>query len=327
MLVSNNSYLVTGAAGFIGSNLVEALLERGDSVVGVDCFTEYYDPQTKRNNLRSARDHPEFRLLEKDLLQVNFERVLSGVDGVFHQAAQAGVRASWGEQFQDYVNCNIRSTQCLLESIKQYTPDLPMVMASSSSVYGIPDELPMEEEMHVQPFSPYGVTKLAAEHLSVLYAHNFDLRTANLRYFTVFGPRQRPDMAFTRFLTWGINEHPITVFGDGSQTRDFTFVDDIVQANLDVIESLEPGAVYNVGGGNRASLMDVFDLLDDLVDPDLKLEYESSVSGDVPHTDADVDRIEREVGWSAETSLEEGLREQYHWIKDRPDVQEAVLSP
>ncbi len=321
---TNRRFLVTGAAGFIGSHLVEALLEKGAGVLGVDCFTDYYDPALNRENLSGVRGEPGFELRRENLLETPLEEVLPGVDGVFHQAAQAGVRSSWGEEFQEYLTQNIHATQHLLEAMKQHAPRTPTVLASSSSVYGAPEELPMTEKSRTRPFSPYGVTKLAAEHLGMLYHRNFDLPLVALRYFTVYGPRQRPDMAFTRFFTWIYRDQPITVYGDGEQTRDFTYVSDIVSANLSAYASDVRGRVMNVGGGQNASVNDILERMETITGRGVRRESAPSQAGDVPHTEADTRAIREELDWTPEVSLREGLGRQWEWICRTPLVREVV---
>jgi len=321
---SNKRFIVTGAAGFIGSHLCQVLLENDNQVVGVDCFTDYYNPDIKKRNIREFVDDDRFELISKNLLDLDYGRLLPTVDGIFHQAAQAGVRSSWGQEFDEYIDQNIRSTQRLLEAIKEYDPELPCIMASSSSIYGIPRELPMRVGMAPQPYSPYGVTKLASEHLGMLYHENFGLRTAALRYFTVFGPRQRPDMAFTRFLGWIHEDISITIFGDGSQSRDFTYVLDVVEANLEVLRREKFGDVYNVGGGQRATLNEVIQTMEEVIGKPVNREYGEKQVGDVPHTDADTSRIRNQTNWSPEFSLEQGLELQWEWIRQNELVLETI---
>lgn len=327
MKVDGKQFLVTGAAGFIGSHLCEDLLERGASVVGVDCLTDYYSPEIKRQNLNDFREFPDFQFVEEDIVDLELEPVLADVDAVFHMAAQAGVRSSWGREFDEYVDQNIRATQRLLEAMKNHTPECPMVLASSSSVYGVPDSLPMDETMRPVPYSPYGVTKLATENLGMLYHQNFDLPVVAQRFFTVFGPRQRPDMAFSRFLTWVYRGEPITVYGDGSQTRDFSFVRDVTAALIEALEKEAFGEVYNVGGGNRVSVSDTLRTIGEVSGREVKTVEEPVPEGDVPHTDADTSKIREDLGWTPEVPLEEGLRRQWEWIRESPVVREAIPAP
>ena len=222
--------LVTGAAGFIGSTLSARLLADGWDVTGIDALTPYYDPALKRANLE--RLGGAFTFVQEDLRTADLDALLDGVDVVFHEAGQPGVRASWGDEFGIYLDANVAATQALLEAAKRAPGLQRLVYASSSSVYGDAARFPVLEVDLPQPVSPYGVTKLAAEHLCSLYASNFGVPTVSLRYFTVFGPRQRPDMAFTRFLTAVRDDRPITLYGTGEQIRDFTYVDDVVEANV-----------------------------------------------------------------------------------------------
>ena len=246
--------IVTGAAGFIGSNLVEALLAQGHQVVGVDRFTDYYDTRVKHRNLASVLRRPGFKLIQDDIRNLDWASLLEDVDIVYHQAAQAGVRASWGDGFQAYTDLNVNSTQVLLEAAKDANLSR-FVYASSSSVYGDAIAYPTSENTLPQPVSPYGVTKLAAEHLCRLYHVNYGVPTVSLRYFTVYGPRQRPDMAFHKFLKAALDDEPISVYGDGQQTRDFTFIKDAVAANLAAATVTGAiGEVFNIGGEAVASV-------------------------------------------------------------------------
>lgn len=303
--------LVTGVAGFIGSHLAEALLAGGSEVVGIDCLTDYYDPRLKEANLAGLRAHPRFRFVRADLNEVDLEPVAAGVDTVFHQAAQAGVRASWGREFTTYTRQNVDATQRLLEFWKG-RPLRRFVYASSSSVYGETDELPMREDAPVRPHSPYGVTKLAGELLARLYHRNFGVPTVSLRYFTVYGPRQRPDMGFRRFIGWLLEGQPVVIYGDGRQTRDFTFIDDAVEANLAAAERGVAGAVYNIGGGSRVTVREVLDLLTRLVGRG-EVRYETRQHGDVTHTYADTSRARADLGFAPRVGLAEGLERQVAW--------------
>jgi UDP-glucose 4-epimerase len=303
--------LVTGAAGFIGSHLAEALLARGDSVVGIDCLTDYYDPRLKEANLAALGRHPGFRFVKADLNEVDLSAVAGDVDLVFHQAAQAGVRASWGREFTTYTRQNIDATQRLLEFFRE-RPLERFVYASSSSVYGETAELPMREDAATQPHSPYGVTKLAGEHLVRLYHRNFGVPTVSLRYFTVYGPRQRPDMAFRRFIGALLAGDPVTVYGDGRQTRDFTFITDAVAANLAAAVRGAPGGVYNIGGGARVTVRECLDLLVGLVGRG-EARYEARQHGDVTHTYADTSRARAELDFTPRVPLAAGLARQVEW--------------
>lgn len=300
--------LVTGVAGFIGSTLAERLVSDGHEVVGVDCFTDYYARSVKEANLETLRSSSRFELREQDLSVADIDGLLGGVEVVFHQAAQAGVRASWGVTFESYTRHNILATQRLLEAVKGASVRR-LVYASSSSVYGDTLDLPMRETSRPRPFSPYGVSKLAAEHLSELYRHNFGVSTVSLRYFTVYGPRQRPDMGFHKFIACMLRGAPLPVFGDGRQTRDFTFIDDIVEANLLALNEGASG-VYNVGGGSRVTLNEVLQTLSEIVGVPLSIDHVDPQAGDVRHTEADTTRAQTELGYAPRVGLREGLTRQ-----------------
>lgn len=308
--------LVTGAAGFIGSQLGERLLAEGRDVVGIDCLTNYYDPARKRRNLRAALASPRYRFVEEDLVHADLDRLLDGCGLVFHQAAQAGVRASWGAEFDIYLHCNLAATQRLLESIKASGRAIKLVYASSSSVYGAATDLPMRETSLPRPFSPYGVTKLAAEQLIDLYRLNYGLRATALRYFTVYGPRQRPDMAFSKFIAAGLTGAPLGIYGDGAQTRDFTFIGDILEANLRAAAYDGPEYVFNAGGGSRVTLREALTILEGALGRPLNLDFRSKQKGDVPDTLAGTERIERELGFKPRVPLAEGLAAQVAWTRE-----------
>ena len=310
--------IVTGVAGFVGSTLAQSLLRRGESVVGVDCLTDYYDARIKERNLAPLLDHERFTMVRRPIMDVDWAPLLEGGPTVYHQAAQAGVRASWGRSFRVYTEWNVDSTQHLLEAMKG--TGARMVYASSSSVYGETALLPMREEHRPQPMSPYGVTKLAAEHLCVLYWRNFGVHTVSLRYFTVYGPRQRPDMAFHRFIRAGLRDEPITLYGDGDQTRDFTFIDDIVQANLDAAERGRPGGVYNIGGGSRITINQVLDLIGATLGRPLRVERLERQHGDVTHTYADTSRAQADLGFRPVVSLAEGIARQADWMRENLEL-------
>ena len=310
--------LVTGAAGFIGSHLTERLLQRGWTVRGVDAFLDYYSRSVKEKNIEGALDHPAFTFLEADLVEADCGRLLEGVDVVFHLAAQAGVRASWGEDFHLYTANNIDATQRLLEAAALSPHPLKaFIVASSSSVYGDAETLPMREDGPTRPISPYGVTKLACEALCYLYEKSYGVPTVALRYFTVFGPRQRPDMAFHRFIRAMLDGAPIHIFGDGEQTRDFTYVTDAVEATLAAAERGRPGMVYNVGGGARVTINDTIEMLARASGVTPTLQYEAVELGDMRHTVADTTRAREELGWKPTFELEEGLAHQVSWLKGR----------
>ena len=305
--------LITGAAGFIGSSLGERLLKEGKKVRGIDCLTDYYSRDQKQANLSVLFGYPGFELIEKDLNQVNMKDLLQGVDLVYHLAAQPGVRASW-DQFDTYVKHNIMATSRLLASMEHICPGVPLVYASSSSVYGNTKEIPFRETQRCMPFSPYGVTKLAAENLVSLYSTNYGLRTVSLRYFTVFGPRQRPDMAFHKFLLSVLRDTSVPLYGDGRQTRDFTFISDVVEACVRSPEA-PSGAIINVGGGSRCSLKELLeDMLPRVTQRKIRIEAISPQSGDVSHTLADLEQAEKYLGYEPKVGLYEGLKEEWDWI-------------
>jgi nucleoside-diphosphate-sugar epimerase len=306
--------VVTGAAGFIGSHLTESLLAAGHEVTGVDAFTDYYARSAKERNLEKSRDHRAFRLVEGRLQDLDLRPVLEGVGQVFHLAAQAGVRASWGREFAHYTDHNVLATQRLLEAARS-TGGPRVVYASSSSVYGDAPALPLREDARCEPVSPYGVSKLAAEHLGVLYHRNFGLPVVSLRYFTVYGPRQRPDMAFHRFLRAARDGEPIHVFGDGQQTRDFTFVSDIVAATRAAADSGRPGSVYNVGGGERVVLNDVLRQIEDVTGRRLTVVRDEVQKGDMRDTFADTTAARRDLGFRSTVSLAQGLEREWEWIR------------
>jgi nucleoside-diphosphate-sugar epimerase len=305
--------VVTGAAGFIGSHLVESLLADGHEVVGVDAFVDYYAREIKERNLTRAREHAGFSLIEGEVQALDLRGVLDGAGQVYHLAAQAGVRASWGRHFQVYTEHNVLGTQRVLEAaVNAGVPRL--VYASSSSVYGDTEALPLREDSPCRPVSPYGVTKLAAENLALLYERNHGLATVSLRYFTAYGPRQRPDMAFHRFLKATRDGQVVHVFGDGLQTRDFTYVADIVAATRRAAESGLPGGVYNVGGGERISILEVLDLVRQVTGREVRVQREEAQKGDMKHTFADTRAAVRDLGFQSSISLAEGLAREWRWI-------------
>ena len=305
--------LVTGAAGFIGSTLAERLLADGHTVTGVDCFTDYYDVALKRRNLETALKHPHYRLLELDLGAADLA-ALPDVDVVFHQAAQAGVRASWGREFTSYVHHNVLATQRLLERYRGVTLER-FVYASSSSVYGDAERYPTDEALLPRPFSPYGVTKLAGEHLVLLYGRNFGLPVAALRYFTVYGPRQRPDMAFHRFCKALLRGEEILVYGDGKQSRDFTFIDDAIEANVRAWQRSAPQGVYNVGGGSQVEVLEASAILEGALGGKAKLRFEERPPGDPLRTRADAARLQADLGDATRVGIADGLAAEAVWAR------------
>ncbi|QII08116.1 NAD-dependent epimerase/dehydratase family protein [Rhodococcoides fascians A25f] len=307
--------LVTGVAGFIGSALARRLIALGHDVRGIDSLTDYYSVDQKKSNIESiGLDKFEFHNL--DLNTADLKSLLSKVDVVFHQAGQPGVRKSWGSDFDSYIYSNIAATQKLLEAANAIDQKIKIVYASSSSVYGDALSYPTSENDVPRPMSPYGVTKLAAEHLVSLYAQNYGLDTVSLRYFTVYGPGQRPDMAFNRFLDAALNGRPIPIFGNGEQIRDFTYVDDIVAANIAAAEcGTNPGSVFNVAGGTSVSVNETIELLSRITSLDIQKQYSAGVSGDVYRTGGATDAIRNIIGWKPQVTLEEGLHNQYRWAQ------------
>jgi UDP-glucose 4-epimerase len=285
-------------------------------VIGIDCLTDYYDPRLKLSNVALLARDPRFQLVEDDLISTDLDRLLEGVGAVFHQAGQPGVRASWGASFEPYVRHNVLATQALLEAARRQSGLRRFVFASSSSVYGDADELPTRETTLPRPVSPYGVTKLAAEHLCSVYA-KLGVPTVSLRYFTVYGPRQRPDMAFSKFIHALIDGEEIVVNGDGEQTRDFTYVSDIVDANLAAASapgSTVTGRVYNVGGGSRVTVNQMIALLQRVTGRQASIRNQPAPPGEARHTFADTSAARRDFGFAPKHSLEDGLRAEAEWI-------------
>ena len=301
-------YLVTGCAGLIGSHLVDRLLQRGDEVLGVDAFSDYYARERKEANLAAVREHPGFSFTELDLADGALEPLVAGTDGVFHLAAQPGVRGSWGDTFAVYVRDNIFATQRVFEAAAG--AERRVVMASSSSVYGNAEAYPTSEDAVPRPVSPYGVTKLACESLARTYFDTLGLEVVSLRYFTVYGPRQRPDMAFSRIVSALLDGAAFRLFGTGEQSRDFTYVDDAVEATLAAMTAGPGSRVYNVGGGSETTLARVVEICEGLAGRRLDVRREPSATGDVRRTSADTSRLRSELGWRPRTSLEEGLAAQ-----------------
>ena len=309
--------LVTGAAGFIGSTLAERLVKQGAEVVGLDAFTDYYSRADKERNLSWLRTQAGFSLTDGAIADADLPRLLDGVTHVFHLAAQAGVRKSWGRDFRVYTVNNVDATQTLLEACIR-RPIERFVYASTSSVYGDHVPLPMREDALPQPVSPYGVTKLAAEQLGYLYHVNFKVPTVAMRYFTVYGPRQRPDMAFNRFIRAAIKDEPITLYSDGEQTRDFTFVADAVAATIAAGDRGVAGTSYNIGGGSRVSMNHVVKIIEKIAGRPLKIHREDAQKGDMRDTYADTTLAKRDLGFSPKVPLEEGIQAEYRWLASSP---------
>ena len=309
--------LVTGAAGFVASHLISALLDRGASVIGLDCFTDYYPRPLKEANLGVHRGRDGFRFVEARIQDADLAALLDGVTHVFHLAAQAGVRKSWGRDFRIYTENNVDATQQLLEACVG-RPLHRFVYASSSSLYGDAAAIPMREDALPQPVSPYGVTKLAAEQLCYLYCVNHGVPATSVRYFTVYGPRQRPDMAFNRFFQAAIAGQPIVLYGDGEQTRDFTFVTDAVAATIAAGDRGVPGRAYNVGGGSRVTVNHVLAIVERLVGRPVAVRREPVQKGDMRDTYADTSLARADLGFAPAVSLEEGLEAEYRWLANIP---------
>jgi UDP-glucose 4-epimerase len=305
--------LVTGVAGFIGSHLAAALLDRGATVVGVDCFTDYYPRPLKERNLEENKLREGFRFAETAIQNADLPALLDGVTHVFHLAAQAGVRKSWGKDFKTYTTNNVEASQMLLEACVG-RPLTGFVYASSSSVYGDSAAIPMREDALPQPVSPYGVTKLAAEQLCHLYHVNYGVPATAMRYFTVYGPRQRPDMAFNRFIRAALKGEPITLYGDGEQTRDFTFVADAVAATIAAGDRGVPGTAYNIGGGSRVSMNDVLRIIERIAGHPLKVTREDAQKGDMRDTYADTALARKDLGFAPTVTLDEGIQAEYRWL-------------
>jgi UDP-glucose 4-epimerase len=305
--------LVTGAAGFVGSTLCERLVADGAEVIGLDCFADYYPRTMKERNLAGLRVEPRFRFVEARIQDADLGRLLADRTHVFHLAAQAGVRKSWGRDFAVYTASNIDATQILLEACARVRLDR-IVYASSSSVYGDDVPLPMREDALPRPVSPYGVSKLAAEQLCHLYHVNYGIPTVSLRYFTVYGPRQRPDMGFHRFLRATILGEAITIYGDGEQTRDFTFVADAVKATCAAAVRGVPGRVYNIGGGSRVSVNQVLEMIGRVTGRQPVVTIDPVQRGDVRHTFADTSLALADLEFRPTVDLEEGLEAEYAWL-------------
>ncbi|MBV9803208.1 MAG: NAD-dependent epimerase/dehydratase family protein [Solirubrobacterales bacterium] len=302
--------LVTGASGFIGSHLVEECLDRGWRVRALDALIPYYDPAVKRRNAHRLARHPACTYVEEELVEA-LPDILVGVDYVCHLAAQAGVRQSWGHEFDVYTHLNITTLQRLFEAAKS-APLKKIVFASSSSVYGDAEDLPTREDTILRPVSPYGATKAMGEHLAYLYWRSFGLPIVSVRYFTVYGPRQRPDMAFSRAIAAALDGDEFTLYGDGRQTRDFTFVSDAVAGTLAAAERGIPGRAYNLGGGSRVSMREVIEVIDELAGP-LRVRYAERQRGDARDTAADISRAREELGFTPRHNLRAGLRAQLDW--------------
>ena len=303
--------LVTGCAGFLGSHLSERLIDDGREVVGVDCFTDFYPQALKERNLQRLLDEPGFTFRQVDLSEQRLDGLLDGIDAVYHLAAQPGVRGSFGSGFSYYVRHNILATQSLLEEAVR-DPVSSFVYASSSSVYGDALAYPTSEDTDLRPVSPYGMTKMATEEICAVYHRNHGVPAVGLRYFTAYGPRQRPDMAFSRFIARALAGEPLPVNSDGRQIRDFTYVDDIVDATIAALQA-DGGTSYNVGGGNATALIDVIGVLEELLERPLEVQFRPKQRGDARQTCADGSRAGRDLSFVPGTGLAEGIARQLEW--------------
>jgi len=312
--------LVTGVAGFVGSSIADELLSRGVQVVGLDCLTDYYDVAIKRSHLAGLEPREGFEFRRVDLATDELNDHLDGASVIFHQAAKPGVRASWDTGFLDSVTNNVTATQRLLEAARQVGVDR-FVYASSSSVYGQASEIPMREDGPLKPYSPYGVTKLSAEQLCSVYASNFGLPTVSLRYFTVYGPRQRPDMATHRLIQAALNGTVFPLFGASSHVRDFTFIGDIVAANLAAATGdVPPGTIVNVAGGAIVTMDELMAGVEQVTGRTLNIDDQGKKAGDVSHTEADLSRVRALLDWQPQVSLRDGLAAQVEWHQAHADI-------
>ncbi|HEX9455097.1 MAG TPA: NAD-dependent epimerase/dehydratase family protein [Candidatus Binatia bacterium] len=310
--------LVTGVAGFIGSHLAERLLVEGHDVTGIDNFLDNYPRHFKESNLALFANHARFRFVAEDLLRTDLPQLLGGVDVVFHLAGQPGVRSSWGQEFNRYTENNLMATQLLLEAVKGAKIE-KFVYASTSSVYGDTDDLPMREDGLTRPVSPYGATKLAAEHLCYLYCKAYSVPTVALRFFTVYGPRQRPDMFFHILMRKVLRGEEVPLFDDGEQTRDFTFCGDIVEGLVSAASYPGRGDIFNLGGGSRVSVLDAIAVIEKISGRKIKLARYDRQKGDVRHTSARLDHARAQLNYSPRVGLEQGLKAEWDWVSSLSD--------
>ena len=307
--------IITGVAGFIGSSLAEKLLKDNFKVVGIDSFTNYYSLHIKEKNIENCLKNTNFSLIRQDLDSSDLSTIFENAEYIFHLSAQPGVRASWGKEFAMYVKNNISVTQKILESLKNNTTLKKFIFASSSSVYGNQSNIMNEDMSLTKPVSPYGVTKLAAENLVNLYFKNYEIPTISLRYFTVYGPRQRPDMAFSRFFRSIIKDKKLTIFGNGEQTRDFTYVDDVIEATINASTSDSVGEVLNVGGGSIFSLTEIIEFMKEITEKELEINFEKEQKGDVKYTNADISKAKKLINYKPSRDIKYGFTQQYEYVK------------
>lgn len=316
LIMSNDeNVIVTGVAGFIGSHLAEKLLDTNHKVIGIDCFTDYYSKEIKQHNLVNCKKHGDFTLIDGNLLEMDLLPIFKKSKVLIHVAAQSGVRNSWGENFKIYVKNNIIATQRILETAKETQSFDKIVLASSSSVYGNQNGT-MKEELVPKPISPYGVTKLAAENLGMIFSASFKLPIITLRYFSVYGPRQRPDMAFTKFIKTALTSGNTRIFGDGTQMRDFTFISDVVTATISASKSKTHGEIFNIGGGHVNSIRKVFEIIENITCTKIEKKFLPKQEGDVFRTEAGIEKASKILGYNPEISLEVGLRKQIDYMKN-----------
>ena len=318
--------IVTGTAGFIGSTLSEKLLEKNFKVIGIDNFSDYYDIDIKNNNLKQCLVHENFSFINEDILNIDLKPIFNDASYVFHESGQPGVRASWGNSFHNYVHDNILVTQKILEISKSCDSIKKIVIASSSSVYGNQNGKMNEEKSLPQPLSPYGVTKLASENLALLYQKNYNLPISALRYFSVYGPRQRPDMAFCKFFNSILNKKNISVFGDGTQERDFTFIDDIVSATILAAENDCGDSAINIGGGHVISVKDVIKIMEDIVNSEISVSYDEKQLGDVKRTEADISKASKLLNYKPTTDIQTGLEKQFQYMQENLPLYSNLLN-
>lgn len=314
--MKKETILITGVAGFIGSHLAKKFLELNYCVKGIDNLNNYYSPEIKKNNLKPLLKNQNFCFIKKDLIKADLDFLLKNVDYIFHIAAYSGVRKSWGNSFKLYLQNNVLVTQMLLEKIKENKNIKKFVFASSSSIYGNTNVFPTNENAFLNPISPYGISKLAAEKLCNAYYENYDIPLIAFRYFTVYGPGQRPDMAFHRFIKAILNNEEIIIFGNGKQTRDFTFIDNIVNANIKAIKTKIKGKVFNIGSGEKINVNDVIKKLEKIIQKKAKIKYIEKQKGDVENTFADITSAKKLLNYAPINNLDEGLYQEYEWIKN-----------
>ena len=312
--------LITGVAGFIGSSLAEKLLKDNFKVIGIDSFTNYYSPHIKEKNIENCLKHSNFSFIHQDLDTLDLSTIFENTEYVFHLSAQPGARASWGKEFTTYVKNNISVTQKILESLKNNTTLKKFIFASSSSVYGNQSSIMNEDTSLTKPVSPYGVTKLASENLVNLYFKNYEIPIISLRYFTAYGPKQRPDMAFTRFFHSIIKDKKLIIFGNGEQTRDFTYVDDVVKATMNAAASDHVGEILNIGGGSVFSLMQITEFMKEITGKELEIDFKKEQKGDVKHTSADISKSENLINYKSNVDIKYGLTQQYEYIKNNLNI-------